>query len=245
MKYLFICGCPRSGTTALWDLIAAHEKVAMGVERFMSKINPEFQLTPSLFNKERFFNVQPGDSHYKELHPAEYYQDVASRWNQCKIVGDKIPTLFVRYPELYEAFPSARILFIYRNIFDVANSFMERKKNPNDSWSRDYQAAVKLWNTSLGATLKCIRKGYPILCLEYETLFFGDYKLQDLLGFMDVETTNEFESKFRELRQVAQDKDDERVVKLTTNQKHYISKNANFNLYKRLIEATSQPVNQL
>ena len=37
MKNVFLSGCPRSGTTALWKLFASEPKIAMGLERFKNR----------------------------------------------------------------------------------------------------------------------------------------------------------------------------------------------------------------
>src|SRR5205807_10659654 len=62
-RFLFVCGVPRSGTTALAQLLNYHPRIGIGIERFRSiaigSRGDEFRLT--LYRKERFFKFRDGD----------------------------------------------------------------------------------------------------------------------------------------------------------------------------------------
>ena len=87
-KYLFICGTPRSGTSALVILIGAHSKLALGIERFkyyLNKPNREKWLGTYLFTKSRFFdfsdgatNVKPNENNFY----TNYYASLEEKYNQ-------------------------------------------------------------------------------------------------------------------------------------------------------------------
>jgi hypothetical protein len=50
---LFVCGTPRSGTTAMQALLAGDDRIALGMERYGSYLGADFN--EGLFTKERFF----------------------------------------------------------------------------------------------------------------------------------------------------------------------------------------------
>ena len=112
-NYFFICGCARSGTTALWRLVSAHQEVAVGVERYLRMARPnKFLLSEDLFEESRFFDLH--DTNSKSLPSGKngkYYQDLKSRYNNCKIFGDKIPRLYDYYTELNAAFAGMKMEF--------------------------------------------------------------------------------------------------------------------------------------
>ena len=66
-SFLFVCGFPRSGTTALWRLLNSDKRLALGVERFGTKFSSREFLTPELFETERFFDAQSVDTFYSDL----------------------------------------------------------------------------------------------------------------------------------------------------------------------------------
>jgi len=187
VKYLFICGCPRSGTTALWRTISGHEKIAVGVERYIHRMIPKFTLTQEFFTKERFFNWKKGDTHFPGPEHSPYYAELEPRYEACSYFGDKVPPMYVNYETLFENFPEAYVIFIFRNIFDVAQSYLNRLDNPKDGWKKDHTVAVKEWNTSLGKTLQLKRKGAKILCVEYEEIFMDEFDLGTICNPLGLE----------------------------------------------------------
>jgi Sulfotransferase family len=65
LKYCFVFGCPRSGTTAVVRLLQAHPRVVIGMERhkfLLSRRRDRAKFGPALFEPERFFDFRPGDT---------------------------------------------------------------------------------------------------------------------------------------------------------------------------------------
>jgi hypothetical protein len=238
-KYFFICGCARSGTTALWRLVSAHPEAAVGIERYIGLVKPKkFTLSRDLFEESRFFDLHEGDTHFQSLFEGgigRYYQELKSRYNNCKIWGDKIPRLFNYYNELSTVFGDVRFLFIFRNIFDVAQSFNSRAQGDKWPQNRDFKAAVTEWNKSLAETLKYINAGGNVLCLEYEELFFGGIKPEVIENFLGLHSTDNVHRKLNELIESSKELDQKRDDKLTTPQKQYIMHNADFKAYKEIL----------
>ena len=176
-SFLFVCGCPRSGTTALWQTLMGSNDIFLGVERFggtMARRNPE-TLQPALFSKERFFTMQEGDTHYNDLasfHVFEpYYSTAEADYDAASLIGDKIPKLYVDFENFGIRFTDAKVIFIIRNIFDVCLSYQRRKENPADGWQLGYKDAVQDWNLSIRNYLKYAGKEFSGLVVQYENLF--------------------------------------------------------------------------
>jgi hypothetical protein len=239
-NYFFICGCARSGTTALWRLVSAHPEVAIGIERYIGLAKPkEFSLSEDLFDESRFFDLHEADTHYKNLFEGgrgKYYQELISRYSNCKIWGDKIPPLYNYYNELSSSFAGVKIIFIFRNIFDVAQSFNARAEQ-GVHWppSRDYSVAVTRWNQSLMKTLQYVKKGGEVLCLEYEELFWGGVQPEIIENFLGLSASNELSEQLESLVKESTELDQKREVSLTTPQKQYLMHKANFGAYKEML----------
>ncbi len=240
-NYLFICGCPRSGTTAFWRLMSAHPALAIGVERYILKCHGRFGIEESLFEKERFFTIQKHDTHFKSLdgpseYVANYYGGLKDRYEDCKYFGDKIPILYEVYEDLFKNLPNTKILFIFRNIFDVAQSYKKRLHNENDAWKKDVKNAVEDWNLSLNNTINLIKKHQEaVLCIEYEDLFFGDFKLKNITDFLGVDENEGHQMRFRSERKLANRLDDNRENYLTSIEKNHILRHLDLEAYKFLL----------
>lgn len=189
MKYLFIFGCPRSGTTALTHLLSSHPEVALGMERFkflVERQNPSL-LTPEKFSEEAFFDFSDQATNLTIDHPqwTDYYTILKNKFASKKLslIGDKYPLYFNFLPSLYSQFPEAHFLFIFRDVLDVAASYNKRAANPEDkNWpeKRNYQAAVKDWNQSLAKTKAFFEqeeRRKALTVIRYEDLFCGNESL--------------------------------------------------------------------
>jgi hypothetical protein len=133
-RYLFVMGCPRSGTTALRTLLNGHQAIALGEERYGTRCNRAEFLDPSLFEGDRFFRLSEGDTFYTDLEGAiPEFGALKSRYGGAKYRGDKILFLYRYLPQLLDTFQErARAVVIFRNIFDVADSYNRRADNPAD-----------------------------------------------------------------------------------------------------------------
>ena len=239
MNYLFICGCPRSGTTALWKTVTGHKEVAIGVERYIKKSIPKFKLTSKDFQKENFFTYKEGQTHFPDLTSAgygKYYEELAPRYEDCKYFGDKTPQLYTQYEGIFSAFPEAKVLFIFRNIYDVAQSYINRKNNPKDGWQKDHKKAVEEWNESLKATLTALKKGRDILSIEYEPFFYDDDFQGELFNYLDLKTNLQYRINFKNVKIMANRIGNKRQNLLNEEERAYIDKYANFDAYQQLQE---------
>jgi len=233
IQYLFVCGCPRSGTTALWKILAGHPKIALGCERFIDSVLPEFCLTKESFQSNVFFDF---NDHRKQIR--EYYSDLESRYKSCTVLGDKIPHLYIHYDKLAKTFEGCAIIYIYRNVIDVAQSYQNRYNVKSDNWSKDYLTGVKEWNVSLGRTFQALQKNISIHCIKYETLYGhnGNFSFSEIFEKLSIEPDLEFDNSYTEQLNINKAKEAIRTVTLTSNQKSEILREANTKLYNKLHE---------
>ncbi len=177
---LFICGVPRSGTTALAHLLNRHPAIGLGIERYRLLAQRDAScLGEELFTRERFFDFREGDGARDVW---EKYQDeygrLASKWATCTIVGDKIPRLYVGADTLLRTQPQARLIFIRREVEPVAASWQRRADDAQDpSWpaTNDAAAAVFEWNRGIRSAVE-LAAAWPerFLVVPYEDLLAGD-----------------------------------------------------------------------
>ena len=139
--YLFIVGCPRSGTTLLQRIVNAHPEVAVVNEtqlipRWFERrkgltsdglVTPA--LIPSLLEYPRLKRLKVGREELERLigsgEPlsfADFMSAVFDHVGRCKgkrLVGDKTPTYVRSIPTLHGLWPRARFVHLLRDGRDV------------------------------------------------------------------------------------------------------------------------------
>lgn len=242
-NYLFISGCPRSGTSVLALILGAHNDIAMGIERYNHKVGLEFDLNTELFSKDRFFDFREEDSHIKlDQQPwiKKNYQNLETRFNECLYVGDKIPYLYLHYDKLLNEFnthDNFKLIFIVRNIFDVANSYKVKLKQ-NPYWRRGVGVSIKDWNFSIRQTIQLHDKYPNFHIVEYEDLLKTDLTaINNLLNFLDLEMDEsmkvELEFQLNKAERLKEERQSNYI--LDSDDKRKILKKAKIHLYNKLI----------
>lgn len=111
--------------------------------------------------------------------------------NDLKIVGDKYPSVFRIYDQLFDNLDGVKIAYIFRNPLSVIESYQARVDlaDPIYNWdpSRDYKAGMNNWNDSLRMTLDAKKRyGNRIGVFTYERVLFektaSDMLFEDFLG---------------------------------------------------------------
>jgi hypothetical protein len=240
-RFLFICGCARSGTSALTTLVDAHADISVGMERYLSRFLTGKGLTPDLFEEERFFSVEPGDTFYDDLEFAKpLYKSLRSKWQRSLVFGDKIPRLYTRYDHVFENFPDARIIFLSRNLIDVANSYKRRAEDASDQeWSENRGAGVAIddWNNANSLTLAAIER-YPgkIYVLSYESLFVEHRGLDELFGFVGLKPGSDVRAHFQKQLAMSKKIIARRSESLSEAEKLAVCLRADTDSFRQLIE---------
>lgn len=242
-KYLFIAGCARSGTSALAQLIGSHKEIVMGMERFGHlSLKNNFKLTKELFEAERFLNIHDDDTFYtdfKKFHAWDKDINIKVKNYDLKYIGDKRPELYTVYDELFQNFPEAKIIFIYRNVYEVAASWNKRAES-KENWpaSKDFKQAVYNWNNSLNLTIEALDKYQNnIVCLRYEDIFLNEMDLKPLYKWLDLEMDNATLEKYKNILFNSKRLQKEREnFQLSEEQVNFCKNAASFRFEKQLDE---------
>jgi hypothetical protein len=215
----------------------------MGVERYGGRaFSPEF-LTPALFEYERFYDLQQADTFYRDLSQfTPYYDRLRKTYPQARFVGDKIPKLYERLPELAARFPSAKVVFLLRNIFDVALSYRRRAEDDADEhWRREHGVtrAIEDWRKSLAAFV-----GRPdglmfrVVC--YEEFFVKGEGLDDLLEFIGIRDRAPIINHFVNIRARCRQLESQRDRNLSCDEIVEICREAPFDIYRHVLKLSEQ-----
>lgn len=171
--YLFIVGCPRSGTTLLRRLINAHPGVAITREthwlpafyRKRNGLTPEGLVTPELIPKlledSDFAKLRVGRKQLEKLikssEPTSYASFVTAVFNlygqaQGKaLVGDKTPGYVRNLGVLHNLWPRARFVHLIRDGRDTCLSAINWKDKAASlarrfpTWSEDPVSTAAVW----------------------------------------------------------------------------------------------------
>ncbi len=199
-RHLFVCGCPRSGTTALWKILTSHPEIVLGLERYhhLAFAVGGGGLTPELFSKERFLDVRPGDTFYPSFsvfkHFDEHLQAVEERYDTARWIGDKIPQLSTVLDHVDSRFEDAHIVAILRDPLAVAASYQVRANDRQDMlWGveRNYALAVDEWNLATRRLLDFSRRQdrrSGLTLVSYEDIFRDGANVSALFAELGLDT---------------------------------------------------------
>jgi hypothetical protein len=211
--FLFVAGVARSGTTALMNVLASHGRIVLGDERFKFLITKDTirDFGPRHFEKDPFFDFTDGFTNLTPDHAehadflTRFYARMEQKFDSALYVGDKVPSNFRFLDQLYEQFKPVRIIFIFRDVREVAWSWDERAANPADSWPSENNAyrAVERWNEAI-FRFKDFDERHPGVVLPLEhSRFFGDHngsgdELKRELDFLDLDTDDAIMTAYRD-----------------------------------------------
>jgi sulfotransferase family protein len=178
--YLFIVGCPRSGTTLLQRMVNTHPDIAMTPEshwipRLYAKdwaLTSEGRVKPKLIRRllshPKFARLKISAEELTGLagngQPVSYGNlvsrifDLYGQRQRKPLVGDKTPDYVRSIKTLHSLWPSARFVHVIRDGRDVALSMIDWTKcrpKPGDftGWQEDRISTAALWwelNVRLG-----------------------------------------------------------------------------------------------
>lgn len=240
-EFLFVTGCARAGTSVMANLLREDDRIAMGRERYAELYLTARTFSKELFGKERFCRIlDPADSHHRSLEP--YYAELHDRYDNCLYRGDKIPELACNYGLLLERFERPKIIFMLRNIFDVADSFNLRVKKAIASgrkdgwpWDRGSASAVTEWSRALKQTLR-VQERIQLHVVVYERLFEDQCELRRLYRFLGLTVPDKVLAAHRDLMAEHRELDAARKISLTSSEKLDIMERAAFGAYRKVLE---------
>lgn len=207
--YLIVCGCPRSGTSVMTQVLNSHERLMVGMERYKKLANPQriAEIAPDCFTPERFFRFDPEETNIlpdRDSRWRELYDQLRPRATEQDLVwGDKFPGYFRFYAQLAEQLDGVRFVFMLREFEPVASSFQVRADDPTDQWTSTAADAVKRWNRALRLTAEYLERDdhAPLFVCHYEAFFGGvPGHAHRLLRFLGLEKSPAFLQRYRGAR---------------------------------------------
>jgi hypothetical protein len=171
--FVFIVGCPRSGTTLLQRILDAHSQVAIANESFWIPyffkkrlgVTPEgivtSELPGRLFAYYKFYGMKAGPEDIRELlRPGEQVSygrfvaglfDLYADFRGKPLAGDKTPDYVRNIPTLAELWPKAKFVHLIRDGRDVCLSVLNwRRKAARfatlfPTWREEPVATAAAW----------------------------------------------------------------------------------------------------
>ncbi len=183
----------------MWRLLYCHPEIMITQERYFSLVLNKKPLSKKHFEKKRFLTISQDDTYYDQKEFERIHENSESKFDNASVVGDKIPTLFYRYESIQQQLPNVKIIFLFRNIFDVAISYNRRAADTEDSrWPSNKQSAnaVNEWNHALRVTKRAL-DSMDILPIKYERFFDNPTHLDILTDFLSVESDASFREDYR------------------------------------------------
>jgi len=123
--HVFVSGMPRSGTTALGQMLGLHPDIVLFVElhNYMYTYAPESFSAPVIARQQR-------------TKPTIGTPDVMARAPRAPFLGDKRPLFHYALPHTLQAMAgrAVHVLHILRPVVQVAASYHARAVNPQDIW---------------------------------------------------------------------------------------------------------------
>lgn len=213
--YVFIVGCPRSGTTLLQRMVDAHSQIAIPnreqhwISKLMrrGKVAPDGLATPDLLSElgtdKRFRRLLPDEWAVQSLAaelPLPYPRFVTralDRHGELKgkrLVGEKTPHHVHYLPLFHELWPDTRFVHLIRDGRDVALSMRDWKPSNRPgrlaSWDDDpITTAAVVWDRHVRRGMEHGEVIGPALYCElrYETLVAEpEAECRRLCDFLDV-----------------------------------------------------------
>lgn len=230
-NYLFLSGCPRSGTTEIINVLNRHPAVAIGMERFKYVIRDRLQeYQQHLFEPDNLVRAAEEDTNILPRSPAmrNHYALLKSKFEVGGVVfvGDKLPFLFRHWETIEERFDSPLWIIMHRSPYAIAASYRRRARNPEDkAWTedRDHRLGVQHWVESY-RWMESMRGEIPdrVFVCEYERFYSGDVDaLAQVFGFLGLSVVPEVESYFRDTT-AGWEQRAQRGVELTADEVEYV-----------------------
>ncbi len=201
MKFLFLGGPPRSGTTALVQLLNQHPQIALGVERYKYVYGDKSrwdEIGPPLYLRPRFFDLQATDTNISlgnaknNAYGLNGRQLLEAKFDAAQYHGDKLPSIIKFADLLNQRLGACKFIIIFRDIERMCSSWNVRAQRPADSWpaENDFRQAVSNYNFNVANALQHHRTDAErFLLVSYEKLFGRDGQacLTDLLARLDLD----------------------------------------------------------
>lgn len=208
MRYCFITGLARTGTSALCDLLSSSEQALILNERY-AKIRDEVSV-----------------DHFKKDALSEEIKD--KDWTKIQVIGDK-GTYYKVLDHLEQEFSDFKLIYCYRNPICAASSFAV-KAIASKRWEVKIEGITNVINNSIQAVLDWGQSG-RVIVVEYEKLWCGDQEYyKGICKWLGIQPNI---SKFMLLSDKWDDRQQHRLV-INQKQACYLWDNVNTTLLRKL-----------
>ena len=146
---IFICGMPRSGTTLIEQIIAAHPQVnGAGELIYLQNLIKKNFIENFKLNKQKIINEASSNNNIIE---SKYFEFLDFHKFSSKLITDKAPQNFRWIGFMKIFFPNSKIIHCNRNAKDIAEYYnlyydlmkFWNKKLPNDIYNANYERIVQ------------------------------------------------------------------------------------------------------
>jgi hypothetical protein len=195
MGTFFIVGSARSGTTMLQQALARHSRIVIPPEtaffaNFLDRSRSRQRHQIRQINTDlKIALTEPGKRVTCDEDARTIFQEMARQYlarvgaAEETLFGEKTPRHLRNHKRIFDLFPEARIIVIYRDGRDVALSLAEAPWGPNDVY---YHFARWLTDMRWQQRLKAERSE-RVHCVQYEALVARpEQELRRLAEFLDL-----------------------------------------------------------
>jgi tetratricopeptide (TPR) repeat protein len=147
-QIIFICGMPRSGSTLIEQMIAAHNEVSgAGELSYVRDTVAKNFLEESRFNKQKIIEEASAE---RNIIAEQYIELLKYHKFKTNIITDKAPQNFLWLGFIKIFFPNSKIIHSYRNSKDNCLSIFKNYFPSNDMlWSFDQSNIANYYNLYL------------------------------------------------------------------------------------------------
>lgn len=202
MKFFFLLGCPRSGTTWLQTLLAQHPGVATAQETHLfdgyvaglqaawdrDRASPRGVGLQAVMTEEEFH-------HSCADFARAVMEKIAQSNSAAKVVLEKTPAHVLHVPLMLKLFPNARFIHIVRDPRAAVASLSAAGRSWGHAWaSKDPIGNARIWVRDVSAGREIASQTKHVITVKYEDLLApeGWQVLQDLFKWMDLEADSNF-----------------------------------------------------
>ena len=242
-KFGFVCGCPRSGTTAAVRLLNCHPRIAATNERFAKRVRKKGALQKEHFVTDRFIQFDEKDCGHGGFEN-EATRVGLKKWESAEIVIDKVPHVTHVFREAARL-TADFVIVIVREPYGIARSFEARRKraasgeDPTWNTKNDFVRAVDMFNETVRQVKLALSKtdqerGFPLMVVDYDDLYSTKPVYKELFRFLGV-NADEADNPEAVTMFIGDEKREESEVQ------KYVASRAAFGDYRFIVRTTEEP----